>query len=447
MFYQISSIVVCLQLVLSVCVKARDTSQPRYHTLPPLREQAELKNAWTKERKANIPHLLEKYDLGAWLMSEKEYAEDTVFWSLKSATQFSARRRTVTLFLANVTDDSPLEYNWIDNTPTVWSDLLDVLEKHNPATIAVNVDPQIAFSSGLHVGEYDNIIGELGPYWAERFRSVPMLAVEYIGTMPRGQLEWYKKLMETAWAMISEAFSESVIVPGKTTTEDVEWWLREKIQEQNYTTWFQSDVNIVGSGGVFHLSTSIQNNTIQYGDMLHVDFGVTALGMNTDTQHLAYVLKPGEAEKDIPMGLIDGLKKANRLQDIVKDNMKVGTSGNEILKICLDQMKSEGFGGRVYSHPIGDWGHSAGTLIGMFNLQDTVDVLGDLPLLDKTYYSVELYAEHFVPELNETLPFYLEEDIYWADEKNGWDWVYGRQEKFHLIRSGSETGEFVIQEL
>jgi len=152
-------------------------------------------------------------------MSEKEYAEDTVFWSLKSATQFSARRRTVTLFLANVTDGSPSAYTWIDNTATVWSDLLKVLEKQKPESIAVNIDTQIAFSSGMHVGELENIINKLGPFWAEKLVSVPMLAVEYVGTMPKAQLRWYKKLMETAWAMISEGFSENVIVPGKTTTE------------------------------------------------------------------------------------------------------------------------------------------------------------------------------------------------------------------------------------
>lgn len=103
---------------------------------------------------------------------------------------------------------------------------------------------------------------------------------------------------------------------------------------------------------------------IQYGDLLHCDFGVTALGLNTDTQHMAYVLYPGETEEDIPKGYLDGLKQVNRLQDIVKSNMKVGTAGNEILKTSLKQMRSEGFEGRVYCHPIGDWGHSAGTLIG-----------------------------------------------------------------------------------
>lgn len=140
--------------------------------------------------------------------------------------------------------------------------------------------------------------------------------------------------------------------------------MRDQIQALNYTTWFQPDISILNAQNPFDVQPSTARTVIEYGDLLHCDFGVTAMGLNTDTQHMAYVLYPGETEADIPKGYLDGLKQANRLQDIVKSKMKIGMAGNEILKNSLGQMRSEGFEGRVYCHPIGDWGHSAGTLIG-----------------------------------------------------------------------------------
>ena len=150
--------------------------------------------------------------------------------------------------------------------------------------------------------------------------------------------------------------------------------MREKIQSLNYTTWFQPGVYILTAEGFPILEKeratsrsklqAAADRPIQYGDLIHTDFGVTALGLNTDTQHLGYVLYPGETEADIPKGMIEGLKKVNRLQDIVKENMKIGLTGNEILKASLDQMRSECIEGKIYCHPTGEWGHSAGTVIG-----------------------------------------------------------------------------------
>jgi hypothetical protein len=105
----------------------------------------------------------------------------------------------------------------------VWINLLSILEQQDPSSIAINVDAEIAFSGGMHVGELVEIQKQLGEKWQERFVAEPMIGVEFVGTMPKGKegdrLFWYRGLMETAWAMIGEAFSERVIEPGVTSTE------------------------------------------------------------------------------------------------------------------------------------------------------------------------------------------------------------------------------------
>jgi len=448
----ISNVFAVLSSALTI-VAASPQLQPSYQGLPSLREQADIQNAWRTERVANIPSILRKHGVDAWLMTQREYAEDTAFWSIKCATDFSARRRTVHLFFADAAEGLQTAYKFVDNTLGVFDDLRDVLDQHQPKTIALNVDPAIAFAGGLHVGLFAEIDEQLGLRWSERFVSVPLVAVEYVATLPSSQLTWYRRLQETTWALIGEAFSSSVITPGVTTTTDVEWWLREKVQSLNHSTWFQPDVTIVTANEEFGpIPPGIQctdggapTKVIHGGDMLHVDFGVTALGLNTDTQHLAYVVRSDGTSSDVPKGMLEGLEKVNRLQDIVRHNMIIGKTGNEILNASLTQMRSEGLEGKIYCHAIGDWGHSAGTLIGMTNLQDGVPVLGDLPLLEQTYYSVELYAEHFVPERNETLNFYQEEDVFWVDGDR-WEWVYGRQDNFLVIDSSNGgEGDLVVQ--
>ncbi|KAL1855305.1 hypothetical protein Daus18300_011122 [Diaporthe australafricana] len=441
-----------LDLVVAGCMclasgaSADTTKTPRVQALPRLREQAQIVNAWTEERKALIPGILRKHGVDAWLISQREYAEDTVFWALKDFEQFSARRRTTQLILANATGDSSSSYEWIDNTPLVWSELKAVLASLQPRTIALNTDTELAFSGGLHAGERDAIEASLGEEWADRFVLEPMIAVEVVATMVDSRLGWYRKLMETAWAIIEEAFSSKQITPGETTTLDLEWWMRERIQSLNYTTWFQPSVYILTEDDCSMCSESRTQNfpgdkdhVIQYGDIIHTDFGVSAMGLNTDTQHVGYVLKPGETEDDIPESVLEGLRKGNRLQDITRAHMKIGATGNEILRSIHRQMEQENIQGKIYCHATGEFGHSAGAVIGMTNLQDGVPFLGDLPLLKNTYYSIELFAQHYIPEKNKTVNFPLEEDVYWNEETQTWDWVFGRQSKYLVIHPPSKS--------
>lgn len=303
-------------------------------------------------------------------ISMREYNEDPVFWVLKDFEQFSARRRTMYLFLANDTGDQPWEYSWIDNTPQIFSDLAEVIQARNISKMVANVDPVVAFASGMSYGEGRAVLKGLNETmegevrWVERFLDAPGVAMTFLSLQMEERVPWYRKMQETAWAIIKEAFSIQVITPGVTTTTDVEWWMREKIQSLNYTTWFHPDVTVLNGGDHAPGDPDAPERVITYGDVLHVDFGVTAMGMNTDTQHLGYVLGKGQTEEDIPKGLMDGLRKGNRLQDIVKGQMLPEKTGNEILKASLEQMHSEDIEGKIYSHNIGDWGHSAGAAIG-----------------------------------------------------------------------------------
>ena len=207
---------------------------PKYFTLPPLREQAAIQDGWLQERLDSIPGLMRKHNVSAWLLSQREYTEEIAFWSLKRAAQFSARRRTTDLFLADPKEGGKARrHSWITNTPEedLWPELRDILEREQPDSIAVNADAEVSFASGMHAGELEAVRAGLGEKWGEKLVSVPpMLPVEVIGTMVEGKAMWYMKLMSTAWAMISEGFSERVIEPGVTTTTvsrapETHWWL------------------------------------------------------------------------------------------------------------------------------------------------------------------------------------------------------------------------------
>ena len=271
---------------------------------------------------------------------------------------------------------------WTDNTGDVWPELLATLEQLNPERIILNTDENIAFAGGLHAGELAVLQRELGERWMKKTANEPMLAVEYVATKLPDQLKYYQEMQETVWAMVEEGFSGRIVDPGITSTEvwvamrfeqttdpslkDLDWWFREQMQVLNLTTWFHPRVSVVTPKSFPGWQGS--KDIIQEGDMLHIDFGISAMQMSTDTQHLAYVLRRNGdgVETDAPNGLKEGLKKSNRMQDIVLENMRPGLTGNTVLRQSLRQMELEGIDGQIYCHPIGDWGHDAGSVVGAY---------------------------------------------------------------------------------
>jgi Xaa-Pro aminopeptidase len=233
-----------------------------------------------------------------------------------------------------------------------------------------------------------------------------------------------------AWAIIDTAFSNAVITPGRTSTDDVVWWMRQKLNDLGVDTWFQPSVSVQRRG-----STAEQlgdNPTIQRGDVLHCDFGITALRLNTDTQHMGYVLREGETEP--PAGLKRALAASNRLQDIVVAELRPGRTGNEILRASLGRMRAEGINGTVYSHPVGMHGHGAGPLIGLWDRQEGVPGRGDTKVIPSMWYSIELQATTPVAEWGgQAVRSAQEEDVIIGADGSV-RWAHRRQTEFHLVR-------------
>ncbi|ORY35910.1 hypothetical protein BCR39DRAFT_513004 [Naematelia encephala] len=422
-----SLLILALTSLLGVLAK-----QPtaHYRDLPTLRKQDELEKAWVQKRYELIPSILKKYGYDAWILSMREYAEDTAFRALvSSTTTFSARRRTLFMFHTDPSVPSPFHY--VELKEELWEALNETLHKVDPKKIAVNIDEDMAFSDGLHTGEGRLLLSKLGPY-ADRVSSERGIGVETVAARVGGeeQLSMYKLMMENVWAMVQEGFSERAVEVGKTTAEDLEWWFRDVMRWRFGTgTWFPPTVNIYRSPAE---PSAEEDPYMRPGDLLHVDIGITAMGMNTDTQHLGYILRHNETSP--PASLIKGLHDANKLQDFVRKQMVPGRTGDEVFAKVSADMEKAGLKGRIYSHPIGDYGHSAGAIIGMANNQGPISGGGQNKVLENYWTSVELAGVTYIPEWGIEQAFELEEDVYWDEKTKTFEWVFGQQTEIHLVK-------------
>jgi len=444
-------------LVLQSSAAAPRLSATAARPLGTLREQAVLQQQWLQYRLDSVlPALMRQNGVEMWIIAMREYNEDPIFWSLVSPTTLFARRRTIYVF----TDRGPQRgverlalgggsqggvYEAYVARDTVdpsigrrpelvgqgqWDLLARIVRERDPRTIAVDISHTHAFSDGLSAGEWEQLSRALPPGYLARVMRADRLPLDYQSIRAPGMLPVYKRLMEVVWAVIDTAFSNKVITPGKTTTDDVVWWMRQRVNDLGLGTWFHTDVDVQRRGQ--DLSASADAVVIQRGDVLHCDFGITALGLNTDTQHMGYVLREGE--RDAPEGLKRALLNSNRLQDILLGEMRPGRSGNDVLNSALGAMRAAGINGTIYTHPIGDRGHGAGPLIGLWDHQEGVPGRGDVPLLPATWFSIELQATTPVPEWGGQPVRSAQEEDAELGADGSMRWILRRQTAFHIVR-------------
>ncbi|MBA3886353.1 MAG: aminopeptidase P family protein [Acidobacteria bacterium] len=430
------------------------------------REQAAVQQEWLQKRLDTfLPRLMRQHGFDMWVVPMREYNEDPIFKALVAPETFAARRRTIYVFFDKcAATAAPATAECIERIALggssqggvfearratqkadgdvgrgqqaeLWGDaqwlvLKDVIEERNPRIIGVNRSTVFAFSDGLTAGELQGMNAALGDKWSARFRETDTLPVDLLAARLPEEEEYFRRMNELVWSLTEEMFSSKTITPGKTRTSDLVWWWRERVVDLGLQTWFQPSVSVQRQGKT--AADLGSDPVIEHGDLLHCDVGITVYRLNTDTQHNAYVLRPGET--DAPAGLKQALANANALQDIVMEELRPGRTGNEILEASLARMRKKQINGTVYSHPVGLHGHGAGPLIGLWDYQDGVPGRGDAKVIPSMWYSIELQATTAVPEWGgQPVRMAQEEDaIIGADGKVRW--ALRRQDSLLLVR-------------
>lgn len=408
------------------------------------RDRATVIDEILEDRMTNLlPKLMRKEGIDMWIVIGREYNEDPVMKTMLPSVWLSARRRTIMVFfdkgekegverlaIARYDVGNLLKGEWDLNTnPDQWDALVGLIKARNPKKIGLNYSKYYAHADGLTYTEQKEFMDKLPLNYHKSVVSASNLAVNWLETRTEKEMVLYQQICRISHEIIDEAFSDKVIQPGVTTSDDVVWWMRQRVTDLGLETWFHPTVDIqrYDPENFDHLRTFNKRpgkQIIMPGDLLHCDFGITYLRLNTDQQQHAYVLKPDE--KEIPEFLKSAFVQGNKLQDCLTQNFKLGKSGNDILAAALAQAKTENINGTIYTHPIGNHGHAAGPTIGMWDNQGKTIGSGDYPLNSNTAYSIELNAAVQLPEWKKTIRIMLEEDGFF-DEKGNFRYIDGRQ--------------------
>lgn len=423
-------------------------SYAQYPAILSQREQAVVIDELLEDRLRNVlPGLMRREGFDMWVIISREYNEDPVIRTLLPATWFAARRTTMLVAYDN---GKEVEYLAVarydvgrvfkrawdpDANPDQWAQLGKIISERNPKKIGVNKASAYGHADGLTSNDYDKLLRVLPKNLQPNVISAEKLAVSWLETRTEKEMAIYQQICRIAHDILAKGLSDHVIQPGITTTDDVVWWYREEIKRLKLDTWFQPSVSIQRNEPLAIMAKRPQPLVIQPGDFLHVDFGITYLRLNTDTQQHAYVLKAGET--DVPAYLKDAFAKGNRLQDILTRNFQENRTGNDILKASREQAIKEGITPSIYTHPIGFHGHAAGTTIGMWDMQGGVPFTGEYPMHYRTAYSIELNCSVQLNEWNKAVLIQLEEDGYF--DESGFRYIDGRQKEIILIPKPQAT--------
>ncbi len=318
--------------------------------------------------------------------------------------------------------------------------LAEFVAERDPKVIALNFAEHIGAADGLTTTALARLTRELGEKYASRFVSAQKLASDFRSRRVASEIAGFAEAGEKSRIIAERALSNEVITPGKTTLEEVAWWIREQQFEQGLGTSFgMPSVYITGPDGFVALSTA---HIIQRGDFLALDFGVGYLNFHTDVKRLAYVLKEGETE--LPASMQKAFDNGRKVRDLLKQHIHAGKTAGEIYDLVNSKISEAGFAVMaefnkpttdpdivdviIGCHSVGNLGHGIGPSIAWFNPERMKYMIHPSNL-----FSIELFAYTAIPEWGgKKLRIPLEDDAIVTER--GVEWLYPVNERVLLIR-------------
>ncbi|MBE6114662.1 MAG: M24 family metallopeptidase [Erysipelotrichaceae bacterium] len=386
-------------------------------------EQDKIKDLVLTQRLELAKEMMSECGVEAWLIISREYNEDPLFHALTPSHYPTARRITILLLACKGEDyhcyslsmpDGDLEKyyvrDWDRNNETQMEALTRVLYRIDPKNIAIDVSDNFAYTDGLSAGLYRMLMKELPEDLTSRFVSADDVGIRLLETRTPLERELFPEVMDVAMEIIDNTFSDERIIPGKTSCRDLMDYMEQEVKDRGMDYWFEPTIDLQRHDGMHG-----DDCVIERGDLLHCDFGIRYMNLCTDTQRLCYVLK--EDEEDIPEELKVALKRNNRFQDIVRENMKIGRSGNDVFEMSIAQGKEEGLRPILYTHPLGFHGHAAGPTIGLFSNQNRIPVKGDLLIHNYTGYALELSIVEYLEMYQRDTYIFTEESVVLVDNE------------------------------
>ncbi len=411
-----------------------------------VRERPAVENAIVTDRlKTLLPKLMDETGIDMWLVINREYAEDPIYFTLVPQPTFAARRTTMLVFHRQENElemltinryplGEPYESAWEGGAlDEQWAALGALIAEKNPDRIGVNVSRDWPIADGLTQSLHERLASVLTPALQQRLTSAEALVVRWAETRNARETEIYGHIVGLARMVIGEAFSSKVITPGVTTTDDVAWYLRQRFEDLNLDPWFMPYVNIQRRGVACEADQAFcgeEGGVIRRGDVLHTDVGICYLKLCTDTQEMGYVARLGE--QDAPDGLNAALRTGNRWQDLLTSSFEVGLIGNQVLAKAREKCRRARMNCSIYTHPIGFVGHGPGPTIGMWDNQGDTPVRGDWPLYADTCYAIEGNVKASVSEWDgQLVQVKLEQSACYDGETV--HYLAGRQTQWHII--------------